>query len=210
MHNRQVQPRQRWQRLDGTLHTVSSSVLAWCGSDRALILRSRPPAGSFKLDLVSGTTLDDPLAKCLSSMWITVAGSTGSCTVAVTPLAAADNFVQGLWGAAGTYTTLIECPATAGAPVTAAGDDAGVAAAILVAINSAIYGTPVAGAGVTAVDFSNNGTAVLNRTSAVSLEFAITSVSGGHGSSCGLKSLAPQPAPAVQPAYPSPTPTPPP
>ena len=65
------------------------------------------PAGTLQLDLVSGSALNDPLAKCLNSMLVTI---NGACSLTVTPLSAADNFVTGLWGAAGTYTNLMACP----------------------------------------------------------------------------------------------------
>ena len=83
-----------------------------------------------------------------------------------------------MWSGASSYTNLLACPNTAGAAVTAAGDDAGVAAAILAAVNSAIYGTPVAGAGADTMSFATAGTALVARTSgSVNLEFAVTSVS---------------------------------
>ena len=83
-----------------------------------------------------------------------------------------------MWSGASSYPNLLACPNTAGAAVTAAGDDAGVAAAILAAVNSAIYGTPVAGAGADTMSFATAGKALVARTSgSVNLEFAVTSVS---------------------------------
>ena len=139
-------------------------------------------AGSIKLDLVATNATADPLAKCLSSVRVDVApaaGAAGTCQVTLTPLAADSNFVAGLWsGGASAYASLRACPTAASAPVTAVGGDAGVPAAIAAAFNTTIYGTPVAGAGLTSIDFrsSTPGKVLVNRTS-VLLQFAVTSVS---------------------------------
>ena len=125
---------------------------------------------------MSGSALNDPLAKCLNSMLVTI---NGACSLTVTPLSASDNFVTGLWGAAGTYTNLMACPVVATAAQTAASDAAAdVGAAILAAIDTAIYGVHVAGAGADAIDVSTPGAVVVNRTAgAVSLQFAVSAVS---------------------------------
>ena len=129
----------------------------------------------------SASALADPLAKCLSSIQVDVtAGADGACLVTLTPLAGQQAVISGLWGgdAAATYTELVPCPTAAGAPVTAAGDDAGVADAILAAVNSAIYGTPVASASADSIDWATDGKALVSRTAgSVTLEFAVTAVS---------------------------------
>ena len=130
-------------------------------------------------------TPSDPLAKCLSSIRVDVAAVAGACKVSLTPLAAADNFVNGLWSGASSYTNLVACPATAGTAQIAVGNDDGVPTAILAALNSAIYGTPVAGAGADSIDWTSAGKAVIRRTAgSVTLEFAVTSVSHSSPPSC--------------------------
>ena len=104
----------------------------------------------------------------------------GACLVTLTPLAAAGNYVPGLWSSLPAYPYLAACPTSSGAPVTSTSGDAGLTRAILAAVNSAVYGTPVAGAGVTSADFASAaGRVVFNRTSngsTVVLFFAVTSV----------------------------------
>ena len=101
------------------------------------------------MDLVDATDKTTEVAKCLSSVRITLAAN---CKVQIvsTP-AAGGSFVTAIWGTASqpTYTQLIECPLDAGTavpvtfPVTYDADDlrTNILTAIQTALNQRVYGS---------------------------------------------------------------------
>lgn len=102
-------------------------------------------AASLTLDLLStggGSCDSNPLALCLSSFKIDIAAT--SCAVTVTPLLASNTYVAGIWSSSsstGTYTRLMACPTWAREAVTPSGGQAGLQAAIELAIEQHIYGS---------------------------------------------------------------------
>ena len=63
-------------------------------------------AGDLDLELVTSTDLSHPLAKCFSSMTVSILSD---CTLTLTANGQ-NNFVQALWSAADTYSQVEACP----------------------------------------------------------------------------------------------------
>jgi hypothetical protein len=96
--------------------------------------------------------------------------------VTVEPLAAADNYVNAMWGFAA-IDQKMECPAETRVALTPLpDDDTFVSAAIAAALNAHIYGTTVAGATVTTFELAA-GTALVKRGVTTILTYAVTEVS---------------------------------
>ncbi|KAL4859859.1 Nucleolar GTP-binding protein 1 [Chlorella vulgaris] len=135
--------------------------------------------GTISVDLTDTNANSDPIAKCLSSMTIVVAGAGASdkCQVTITPNAAEGNFVNAIWGSnADLYTVLQACPTTSRAVHTSSGTDSN--AAIAEAINKAIYGSAVTAASVTSATYTSGQLALARGASGPTWTYAVTAASG--------------------------------
>lgn len=96
-------------------------------------------ASYFQMDLVSAASSTDELAKCLSSVKVSL---NSGCNVTITSLAAGGSFVDAIWSSdsAATYKRYQECPTNGAVTVPSATDGPGVAAAIETALEKHIYG----------------------------------------------------------------------
>lgn len=133
--------------------------------------------GTMSVDLTSASgpgSAGDPIAKCLSSMTLVVAGA-GNCEVTITPTAADGNFVTAIRGSdADLYTVLQACPTTARDVYTSSGTDGN--AAIAEAISRAIYGSVVTDADVDSATYSSGTLTLAGRSS--TWVYAVTGASG--------------------------------
>ena len=105
------------------------------------------------MDLVDATDKTTDVAKCLSSVRVTVAGN---CDIAVSAPSAGGSFVTALWGSATqpTYTQLMECPSTSSLLTGANGGasaDNNFLDAVQIALNQHIYGASGKSSGLTGI-----------------------------------------------------------